>query len=320
MLARRGLPATVAALAAAVAGAARAEPRLASLFLFIPANPGGGWDALGRAIEQVARPAGLVGRVQFENLAGAGGTVGLPRFVATRRGRADSLIVAGTAMVGASLINRSPLGPQDLPPVARLTGEAGVVVVPADSPFRDIGQLAAALRTDPGSVAVAGAGGGTLDHIILGLMLRALGRRAAEARFVAFPGGGPSQAAVLGSQVQAAISGWGEFAEQVRSGRVRALATTGERRLDPAVPSLREAGIDVVATNWRGVLAAPGIRPEARAALAALMTELHALPAWRTLLAERGWDDAFLTGADFEAFLERDRAQTATVLKELGLA
>lgn len=318
-LPRRGLLAGAAALAFGVR-AARAVQHLASLFLFIPANPGGGWDGLGRAIGQVAREGGLIGQAQFEHLAGAGGTVGLPRFLATRRGRPDSLIVAGTAMVGAALINRSPASLRDVPPVARLTEEAGVIVVPGDSPFRDIGALAAALRADPASVAVAGAGGGTLDHIILGLMLRALGRQAREARFVAFPGGGPSMAAVLGGQVQAAISGWSEFSEQVKSGRVRALATTGERRLDPAVPTLRESGLDVVATNWRGVFAAPGIRPEARRALVTLMTELHALPAWGRLLAERGWDDAFLTGPALEAFLERDRAQTEAVLKELGLA
>ena len=318
-LPRRGLLAGAAALAFG-ARAARAAPRFASLFLFIPANPGGGWDGLGRAIGQVAREGGLIGQAQFEHLAGAGGTVGLPRFLATRRGRPDSLIVAGTAMVGAALINRSPVSLRDVPPVARLTEEAGVIVVPADSPFRDIGALAAALRADPASVAVAGAGGGTLDHIILGLMLRALGRQAREARFVAFPGGGPSMAAVLGGQVQAAISGWSEFAEQVKSGRVRALATTGERRLDPAVPTLRESGLDVVATNWRGVFAAPGIRPEARQALVTLMTDLHALPVWGRLLAERGWDDAFLTGPALDAFLERDRAQTEAVLKELGLA
>jgi putative tricarboxylic transport membrane protein len=78
--------------------------------------------------------------------------------------------------------------------------------------------------------------------------------------------------------------------------------------------------VDVATANWRGVFAPPGIRPEPRAALIQFVSDLHALPAWRELLATRGWDDAFLAGADFERYLAADTAATETVLKELGLA
>lgn len=316
---RRALLLGAAGLAAAPP--ALAEPLLPALALFVPANPGGGWDGLARAIEQVARGEGLVGRVGFEHVAGAGGTVGLPRFLQQRRGRADSLFIGGTALVGAALINRSPASLTDLPPVARLTEEPGVVVAPmGEGHFPDIAALLAALRADPASVPVAGAGGGTPDHITLGLMLRSLGRSAREARLVAFPGGGPAQAAVVGGQVRASVAGWGEYEQLIRAGRLRALATTGAARTDPAVPTLREAGLDVVVTNWRGVFAAPGTTAAQQAALVALMRAMHVTPAWRALLAERGWADAFLTGAEFEAFLARDRAQAEAVLKELGLA
>ena len=137
---------------------------------------------------------------------------------------------------------------------------------------------------------------------------------------MAFPGGGPAQAAILGGQVSAGISGWSEFSEQIKAGRVRALATTGETRLDPGVPTLKESGIDVVATNWRGVFGAPGINPAQRQALVDLMTAIHATDAWKRILEDRGWEDAFLTGAPFEQFLDRDRADTESVLKDLGLA
>ena len=101
---------------------------------------------------------------------------------------------------------------------------------------------------------------------------------------------------------------------------MRALATTGEKRSDPAIPTLKESGLDVVITNWRGVFAPPALRPDAREKLVKLMTELHALPAWTELLKAREWEDAFLTGDDFARFLDRDRAQTEAVLKEIGLA
>lgn len=299
---------------------ARAEQMLASLYVMVPAGPGGGWDGLGRALEKVARPAGLVGNFQFENVGGAGGTLGLTRFVSTRRGRGEALLVSGSIMVGAVLTNRTPVGLQDVTPVARLTEEADVLVVPAQSPFQTLAQLLAAMKANPGQVSMAGGSAGGTDHICLGLMLKALGRNAREASYVAFAGGGPAQAAILGAQVSAGLSGLSEFAEQIKAGRMRALATTGERRVDPTIPTLKESGLDVTITNWRGVFAAPGVRPDARQKLVALMTALHALPAWGELLANRGWADAFLTGAEFDAFLARDRAQTEAVLKDIGLA
>ncbi len=299
---------------------ALAAPRFNSIHMFIPAGPGGGWDGLGRAIEQVGRQAGLVGNFSFENVGGAGGTVGLPRFVSQRRGRGDALMVAGSVMVGATITNRSPVGVRDVTPIARMTQEVGVVVVPGNSELRDIAALLAAFRANPGAVSVGGGSAGGTDHIILGQILRALGRTAREAAYVAFAGGGPAQAAILGGQVRAGISGVSEFAEQIRAGRMRALATTGEARSLDGVPTLRDAGVDVIGANWRGVFAPPGINATQRAALTALMTELAAAPAWKELLATRGWDDAYLSGEAFDRFLAADLAATEIVLRELGLA
>lgn len=305
-----------------LAGQARtgwAQQRLPSLYMFIPAGPGGGWDGLGRAIEQVARQAGLVGAFQFENVGGAGGAVGLPRFIGQRRGRPDSLMVAGSIMVGATLTNKTPVGMKDLTPIARMTEEAGVIVVPAASDIRDLRVLLAALKANPGGVSVAGGSAGGTDHITLGLVLRSLGRSAKEGSYVAFAGGGPAQAAILGAQVKAGISGLSEFAEQIRSGRMRALATTGETRTDPAVPTLKESGVDVVLSNWRGVFAPPGIRADARERLVALMTEINGLPTWQAMLKTRDWTNAFLTGEAFTDFLQQDLQQTESVLKDIGL-
>src|SRR5918997_1867779 len=295
-----------AALPGRRAGAQQGQQRFPSIYMFVPAAPGGGWDGLGRAVEQAARGAGLVGNFQFENVGGAGGSVGLPRFVAQRRGRPDSLMVAGSVMVGATLTNKTPVGMKDVTPIARLTEEVGVVVVPASSDVRDIKGFLDALKANPGATNVAGGSAGGTDHITLGLMLKAVGRSAKEASYVAFAGGGPANAAIMGGQVKAGISGLSEFAEQIKGGRMRALATTGAERTDPNIPTLKESGVDVVLTNWRGVFGPPGLRPDAREALVRLMTEMHALPAWKETLNTRGWVDAFLAGPELDAFLERD--------------
>ena len=318
---RRHLLLATATAPALIAGAsrARAEQLFPSLSVFVPAGPGGGWDGLGRAIENVARQAGLVGSFQFDNVGGAGGMVGLPRFISQKRNRPDALMIGGSVMVGAALTNKSPYALKDVTPVARMTAEDAVIVVPAESPIQTIAQFIEALKADPRGTPVAGGSAGGTDHIVLGLMLKALGRSARDANFVAFAGGGPAQAAILGNQVKAGISGYSEFAEQVKAGRMRALATSGDKRAIEGLPTLKESGLDVSATNWRGLFGAPGIRPEARAKLTEFVTAVHALPAWKEILQTRGWDDAFLKDAEFEAFLRNDNAATEGVLRELGL-
>ncbi len=318
---RRTILAATAALPAAglLGRPALAQQRFASMFVFVPAGPGGGWDGLGRAIEQASRAAGMVGSFQFENVGGAGGTVGLPRFVSQRRGRGDAIMIGGAIMVGAVLTNRTPVGLKDVTPGARMTTEPGVIVVPANSSFQNLQDLLNALRENPGAVSIGGGSAGGIDHITVGLILKALGKNARDASYVAFAGGGPAQAAILGAQVRAGISGVSEFAEQVRAGRMRALATTGETRSLDGVPTLKESGMDIVLGNWRGVFGAPGINASQRQALTDWMTALHASSQWKEILQRQGWDDAFLTGTAFEEFLRRDQADTEQVLKDVGL-
>jgi putative tricarboxylic transport membrane protein len=314
---------TAAVGLSAAAGLSRpafAQQFFNSMFVFVPAGPGGGWDGLGRAIEQASRAAGLVGSFQFENVGGAGGTVGLPRFASQRRGRGEAIMVAGAVMVGATITNKAPVGVKDVTPVARMTTEPGVIVVPANSDLKNLKDFLDALKANPGAVAVAGGSAGGIDHITLGLLLKSLGKNAREASYVAFAGGGPAQAAILGAQVRAGISGVSEFAEQVKAGRMRALATTGDTRSLDDVPTLKESGIDIVIGNWRGVFGAPGINAEQRQKLVDWMTALHRTTQWREILQRQGWDDAFLAGPAFQEFLQKDHADTEQVLRDIGLA
>ncbi|NKC32015.1 Bug family tripartite tricarboxylate transporter substrate binding protein [Falsiroseomonas selenitidurans] len=321
MTSRRTLIAASAGLAAmGLSRRAMAQQLFDSMFIFVPAGPGGGWDGLGRAIEQASRTAGLVGSFQFENVGGAGGMVGLPRFISQRRGRGNALLVGGAVMVGAGITNRTPVSIRDVVPIARMTSEPGIIVVPASSDLRTLADFTNALKANPGATSVAGGSAGGIDHIILGLMLKQLGRNAREASYVAFAGGGPAQAAILGAQVKAGISGVSEFSEQVKAGRMRALATTGETRSLEGVPTLKESGIDIVMGNWRGLFGAPGISAAQRQALVAYVTAVHATPAWREIVTTRGWDDAFLVGDAFAQFMQRDHADTEQVLRDIGLA
>ncbi|MCM5569814.1 tripartite tricarboxylate transporter substrate-binding protein [Burkholderiaceae bacterium FT117] len=322
-ISRRNLIAAAAAapIAASLPRVALAQQLFESILMFVPAAPGGGWDGTGRAIEQACKGAGLVGAFQFENVGGAGGMVGLPRFVNQRKGMANAMMVGGSVMVGAGIQNKSPVTIKDVVPLARLTEEAGVIVVPSSSPHKTWKDLEAAIKENPKAVSVAGGSSGGTDHQLLGKIVKALGRNPREAAYVAFAGGGPANAAIIGGQVTAGISGYSEFAEQIQAGRMRPLAVSGNRRIPGVdVPTLTELGLPVTAANWRGVFGAPGISTAQRDQLVALLTKMHDAQGWKDLLAQRKWTDVFLAGDEFAKVLTTDIADTEAVMKDLGLA
>jgi putative tricarboxylic transport membrane protein len=300
---------------------AQSKPLFESINMFIPAAPGGGWDSTGRAIEMAAKDAGLVGSFQFENVGGAGGMVGLPRFVNQRKGQGNALMVGGSVMVGAAITNKSPITMADVTPIACLTEEAGILVVPTDGKIKNWKDFEEAIKANTKAVSVAGGSAGGTDHLLLGLIIKALGKNPREAAYVAFAGGGPANAAILGGQVVAGISGYSEFAEQIKAGKMRALAVSGSKRIPGVdVPTFKELGLNVTAANWRGVFGAPGINAAQKAALVDLVTKMHDTKSWAETLEKRKWTDAFVAGAAFEAQIKKNIAETETVLKELGLA
>jgi putative tricarboxylic transport membrane protein len=305
-----------AAVAAALAWPAAAE----DYTIMAPASPGGGWDSTARTMQEVLLAEGISGSVQVENVPGAGGTVGLAQFVAGSSGDPSKLIVGGYVMVGAILTNASPVSLADVTPVARLTGEAVAIAVPAASPIQTIGELVDQLKTDPGAVAWAGGSAGGVDHITVGLLAKAAGVDPTKINYVAFSGGGEALAALLGGQVTAGVSGVGEFLPQVEAGTLRIIAvTSGERWTNTDAPTLKEAGFDVEVLNWRMVAAAPGLDDAQKAAVMADIEKLATSEGWKKALADKGWQDTYLAGAEFEAQLAREVETTTAILKDIGL-
>jgi putative tricarboxylic transport membrane protein len=323
MIKRRDFIATSAAAAASLAlpmGDARAQT-VSLLKLFVPAAPGGGWDQTARSLEQVLRATGQISSAQVTNVAGAGGVVGLPQFLNQWKGQGESLMVAGMVMVGAILTAKSPLKMTDTVPIARLTGEFEALVVPAASPFKEAKDVVAALKADPTKVPIAGGSAGGTDHILAGMIAKSVGVPATRVSYVAFSGGGPAIAALLGNQVAAGISGYGEFAEQVKAGKLRLLAISSDKR-QPGIdaPTLKEQGIDIELFNWRGVFAPPGVTDAQRAAMTAMVEKMAASPQWKEECEKRDWTQILLTGDAYKRYVEGEFTRIGDILKELGLA
>ena len=314
------LAAGAAALIASVAAAPPAAAQLQGLEILVPAAPGGGWDQTGRAMQNALQQEDLASGIQVVNIPGAGGTIGLAQFVSSKAGQGDALMTGGLVMLGAILTNQAPVTLEQVTPIARLTGEYEVIVVPASSDIQTLDDLIATFKEDPQSVSWGGGSAGGTDHMLVGLIAKEVGVDPSGINYVPFAGGGEALASILGGHVTAGVSGYQEFAGQIETGDLRALAISSDERLEGVdIPTLKEQGVDVDLTNWRAVFAPPDISDEDKQKLADAVGQMVQSETWQNTLKERAWLDLYLPPDEFAEFLEQDRQQVETVLKDIGL-
>jgi putative tricarboxylic transport membrane protein len=292
---------------------------LSRLRIMAPASPGGGWDTTARLLQRVIRSTGLARNVQVFNVEGAGGTIGLGQL--SRETDDALLMMMGLVMVGAVETNKSKVKLTDVTPICRLLGEAEIIVVPKQSPYQTLKDFVEAWKSDPRQLPIAGGSAGGTDQILAGLVAKAGGVDPKQVNYIAYSGGGESLAALLGNKVAAGISGVGEYGPQVLSGDLRGLAVSSEKRSGqvPDVPTITEAGFEVTVSNWRGLMSHPQQTEAATTDLIGLVTKAHATKEWQEILTKNGFDDLFLTGAEYDTFLTDEEQRVRNILAEISL-
>ena len=288
--------------------------------MMIPANPGGGWDTTGRALGAAMEQAGVASSVSYDNKGGAAGAIGLAQFVNSTKGDPDALIVMGAVMLGGMITGKPPVSLSQATPIARLTSEYNVFVLPAGSPFKTMKDVVEQMKKDPGSVKWGGGSRGSTEHIAAAMIARDAGVDPSKINYVAFRGGGEATAAILGGNVTVGGSGYSEFAEYINTGKMTAIAVTSDTRLKGInVPTLKEQGINVVIGNWRGVYGAGGITPEQRKALTDMVVKATQSKSWAEALEKNNWTPALLTGTAFDTFVDNEFASLRAVMAKSGM-
>ena len=311
---------SLAALAATGALPAAWAQAGANLKILIPANPGGGWDTTGRALGKAMLDAKQASTVTYDNKGGAAGALGLAPFLAGAKGDANQMMVMGAVMLGGLITSKSPLNLMQATPLARLTTEYNVFVLPANSPHKTMADVVAQLKKDPGSVKWGGGSRGATEHIAAAMIAREAGVDPAKINYVAFRGGGEATAAILGGNVTVGGSGLSEFSEYINTGKMRAIAVTSPARLKGSdIPTMKEQGFNVEIGNWRGVYGAPGITPDQRKALIDMIVKATKHASWAEALKKNDWTPALLTGAEFEKFVDDEFASLRATMAKSGM-
>ncbi|MDQ3539165.1 MAG: tripartite tricarboxylate transporter substrate-binding protein [Chloroflexota bacterium] len=310
-----------------------------TLQIMAPAAPGGGWDGTAREMQRVLSEEQIVSTdVEVFNVEGAGGTIGLSELVNEHAGDENMMMVMGLVMIGGIGLNASPVTLDAVTPIARLTAEYEVIVVPANSPYQTLDDLIAAFQADPGAISWGGGSAGGTDHILVALLAQAVGIDPTLINYVPFSGGGEALASVLGGQTSAGVSGLGEWSGQIESGELRALAISGRADesasgtpgaspaaspaptgIGSSIPTLQDQGVDLELANWRGIVAPPEISPEARACMVSTIETLVGSQAWIDTRNQFGWADFYLGGDEYTAYLQQEIETINTTLTELGL-
>ncbi len=313
----RSLCAGLAAASLVPAWPARAAA-FNQLRVYIPANAGGGWDATGRALGNALQGADQASSVAYINKGGQGGLVGLPEFVQQHAADPQALFVGGLVMVGSIALNRPAVDLRQLTPVARLSTDLLVVAVPRNSPHKDCASLMRELATRTAAVPITGGGAGGVDHMCTAMVARAAGADPAQLNYLPLSSGADALKALADGRAQAVISGYGELKQALQDGQLRALGITSVKS-SFGIPSLREQGVNVDLSNWRGVFAGRGIAPAQVEALRESVFKATQHASWKEALARNAWQPAWATGKEFQEAIDLDMAMALALVKVLKL-
>ncbi|WP_019142671.1 Bug family tripartite tricarboxylate transporter substrate binding protein [Noviherbaspirillum massiliense] len=309
-----------AALAASVTGAsAQADYPNKPIRLIVPFPPGGGTDILARLVGNKLQE-NLKWVVVLDNRSGAGGNIGMD--LAAKSPADGYTVVMGQTSnlaVNPTLYARLPYNPtKDFAPVTTVATAPLVLVVPANSPFKTLGDVISAAKAKPGEVTFASPGNGTVSHLTGELL-----QKTAGVKFQHVPYKGSSQAItdLLGGQVQLYMSSVPSAISQIKSGRIRPLAVTSARRSEdlPNVPTINESGYKGFdAVTWFGLLVPAGTPPSIVARLNTEVNKVLKMKDVQEKIRVEGGDVQGSTPEEFAALLKADIVKWGQVVRESG--
>ena len=315
-----------ASLAIAVAGslwalvpAAAQDWPTKTVRIVVPFGPGSTPDMVARLIaDRLQQKLGQ--SFVIENKPGASGNLGTDAVAkAEPDGATIGVSIGGPLAINTLLFSKLPYDPaKDIAPITQLITQPSALVVNSALPVNSVAELVALLKREPGKYNFGSIGNGSLSHLAMEAIALKSGTQMVH---VPYPGSPQAMTAVLRGDVQMACLPAIAVTPQLASGKVKILAvSTGKRSaLLPDIPTLKEAGIDVEADAWMGLIAPGGTPTPVIARIHDAVVEAITAPAAREKLATQLMEPVGNSPAEFRAVIEREVARWAPVIKAIDL-
>lgn len=288
--------------------------------MVVPFPPGGVADTVARPVAQ-AMGRYLKQTVIVENKGGAGGAIGMGQVARAKPdGYTVLMALSSIAIIPEAdkITGRKPLYQMaQLKPVARFTADPTVLVVRADSPWKTVGDFVTAARSKPGAYSYSSSGNYGTMHVPMEMLES---NAKIKLLHVPFTGAGPAVLALLGGQVDAISTGPASVAQQIKAGKLRALAHWGKEPLAalPGVPSLTEAGFPVEFAQWSGLFV-PSDTPEPVVAKLREAARVAANdPQVRQTISQAGSPIEYLDTPDFQSYIASDSKKLKEAVQKIG--
>lgn len=287
-----------------------------------PADPGSGWDTTARALVKSLKKEDLVSKpLPVQNRPGATGSVWLAQTVHKRKGKDNYISMTSLPIMSNQIRGRTEYGYQDVTMLGVLYETHYIVVVPADSPYKNLDDLMKAVKKNPKSVPVGAAGD---DRLPFGMLAKAGGANPKNVNFINYEGGGDEITALLNGDVKAAVAGVSEFRGQLEAGKLRGLAVVADKPLSSKklseIPTATSQGYDVTVANWRGVYGPPDMPDYAVKYWQKTLKKVEQTKTWKDFAEKNQWDINYMTGQKMKKYLDTTNTDIKKALKSIGQA
>ena len=288
--------------------------------MVVPFPPGGVADAVGRPVAE-AMGRYLKQSVVVENKAGAGGGIGMAQ-VAKSKPDGYTVLMALSSLVvlpeADKVLKRAPMFQLDqLKPIARFSADPTVLVVRAESPWRTYAEFMAYVKANPAKVSFGSSGNYGTMHVPMEQL------KAATSSFmlhVPYTGAGPAVLALLSGQIEALSTGPASVTQQIKAGKLRALAHWGDGRLAalPDVPSLKELGVPITYAQWSGLFVPANTPPAVVEKIRQAAKFAAADPRANQAMAAAGTSFMFQDMSEFDRYVQTDAKDMAALVQRIG--
>lgn len=291
--------------------------------LLVGSGAGGSADTLARHVQRIIQDQKLLpAPINVINKVGGNQTV-LRAYLNQHAGDAHYFDLGNPTLIVNHVMGVSAQHYADFTPVALLLNEYAVFTVRADSPVKNARDLVEVLRKNPEAWSVGVSNLGGTNHLTYALLAKRAGADPKKLKVVVFKSNTEGIAAVLCGHLNMVSSAITSVAPHLKAGTVRVIALGAPRRLGGAlagVPTLREQGMDIVTSNWRGIVGAKGLTAAQVAYWEDVFSKVVAADEWQKSLDAQSWEGNFLRSREFAKYIENEYNQTRAIMTDLGLA